>query len=111
MTTSRTCIVCGKPLGNDPRALYCSHACRTKAYKNRERDKRLAAMRRTDIDTDKGIICVTDEEVARLFVEAAFMAGELNRASISGRESLQPACSRLANAITEVLKTEGVLHD
>ena len=111
MTIPRTCPVCGKPLSEDPRERYCSHACRTKAYKDRKRDKRLAEMRGIDLGTDGGLTLVTDEEIASLFMEAAFIAGELERASLSARVSLRPICASMSSAITDVLKDGGMLND
>ena len=36
----RDCAHCGKPVGPNPKAIYCGTNCRTMAYHQREREKR-----------------------------------------------------------------------
>lgn len=111
MKPARHCANCGEemPAEASERMMYCSHACRTAAYKKRkrvERAERVHAQFAERAESPAAQAPVGEEELASLVLEMAASAAALKAASASAPPSLRAKLARIADGVTAAIEGE-----
>lgn len=111
MEPIRHCAHCGEPLPPNAAdaARYCSHSCRTAAYRvrNRERIQR-ARIDAAEPDGAPTPPPISETEAAALITELAMCAVGIEAASKSSPTFMRPMLSRIAHGTADVLRREGL---
>ena len=105
MADPRQCDVCGKsytPSRSDSK--YCSHACREKARRLRNRPRYVPVW---SAPVERGEVVHTPKDAEAAVLAAHRAANDLGRLSRSGPYQLRAAFARISEAIQSALDAEG----